>query len=147
MTPLETLLARLPDAKKTGNNWSARCPAHDDRRASLSIAQGDGGTVLVKCHAGCDTATILAAVGMRLADLFPPKHGSKPTCDAISTLTSSAFRSHSTINGPPGAASNPSNRSTRTTGSTLDPWIRIAGTRGSAQGTSMGVVASRTSAT
>ena len=78
MTPLETLLARLPNARKAGNGWSARCPAHDDRRASLSIAQGDDGTALVKCHAGCDTAAILAAVGLKLADLFPPKVAATP---------------------------------------------------------------------
>src|SRR5215475_9818180 len=79
MTPLETLLAKLPGAKKAGNGWSARCPAHDDRRASLSIAQGDDGTALVKCHAGCDTAAILAAIGLKLADLFPPKPVATPT--------------------------------------------------------------------
>jgi hypothetical protein len=79
MTPLETLLARLQGAKKTGNGWSARCPAHGDRRASLSIAQGKDGTALVKCHAGCDTSAILAAVGLKLADLFPPKLGATPT--------------------------------------------------------------------
>src|SRR5262245_27504921 len=75
MTPLETLLAKLPGAKRCGKGWSARCPAHDDRRASLGIAQGDDGTALVKCHAGCDTSAILAAVGMKLADLFPAKAG------------------------------------------------------------------------
>jgi hypothetical protein len=79
MTPLETLLARLRGAKKAGNGWSARCPSHDDRRASLSIAQGDDGTALVKCHAGCDSAAILAAVGLKLADLFPAKAGKTPT--------------------------------------------------------------------
>lgn len=73
MTPLETLLARLPDAKKAGDGWSARCPAHEDRRASLSIGQGKDGTALVKCHAGCDPSAILAAIGMELRDLFPPK--------------------------------------------------------------------------
>jgi hypothetical protein len=73
MTPLETLLDRLRDARKSGNGWSARCPAHTDRRASLSIAQGNDGTALVKCHAGCDTAAILAAVGLELRDLFPAK--------------------------------------------------------------------------
>jgi hypothetical protein len=85
MTPLETLLARLPDARKAGNGWSARCPAHDDRRASLSIAEGDDGTVLVKCHAGCDTAAMLAAVGLKLADLFPPKAGPTPTRNGKAT--------------------------------------------------------------
>src|SRR5262245_55615161 len=74
VTPLANLLARLPGAKKVGNGWSARCPAHDDRTASLSIAQGDDGTVLVKCHAGCDTSAVLAAIDLRLADLFLPKN-------------------------------------------------------------------------
>jgi hypothetical protein len=75
MTPVETLLAKLPGAKRAGNGWSARCPAHDDRRASLSVSEGDDGTALVKCHAGCDTSAILAAIGMKLADLFPAKAG------------------------------------------------------------------------
>ena len=79
MTPLETLLSRLPGARKAGSGWSARCPSHDDRRASLSIAKAPTGTVLLKCHAGCDTAAILAAVGLKLADLFPPKAGVTPT--------------------------------------------------------------------
>lgn len=75
MTPLQTLLARLPGARESGKGWAARCPAHDDRNASLSVAEGDGGTALVKCHAGCDTSAILAAVGMTLADLFPSRAG------------------------------------------------------------------------
>jgi hypothetical protein len=79
MTPIENLLGKLPDANKAGNGWSARCPAHEDQRPSLSIAQGDNGTALVKCHAGCDTSAILAAVGLKLADLFPPKAGPTPT--------------------------------------------------------------------
>jgi hypothetical protein len=79
MTPVETLLAKLPDAKRAGNSWSSRCPAHDDRRASLSVSEGDDGTALVKCHAGCDTSAILAAVGMKLADLFPAKASLSPS--------------------------------------------------------------------
>jgi hypothetical protein len=78
VTPLENLLARLPGAKKCGNGWSAPCPAHDDRRASLSIGQGDDGTLLVTCHAGCDTAAILATVGLTWADLFPPESSTRP---------------------------------------------------------------------
>jgi hypothetical protein len=78
MTPLENLLGRLQGVRKGRNGWSARCPAHDDRRASLSIAQDEDGKVLVKCHAGCDTSAILAAVGLKLADLFPPKTGPAP---------------------------------------------------------------------
>jgi hypothetical protein len=79
MTPLETLLAKLHGVNKTSNGWSARCPSHDDRRASLSIAQSSDGLALVKCHAGCDTSAILAALGLKLADLFSGKAGPTPT--------------------------------------------------------------------
>ncbi len=48
---------------------SARCPAHDDRRASLSIRLEDD-RVLLHCHAGCDIDAILAALDLRRADLF-----------------------------------------------------------------------------
>ena len=79
MTPIETLLASLPGVKKTGAGWSALCPAHDDRRASLSISVGNDGTVLVKCHSGCNAEAIVSAVGLTLADLFPPTAGPTPT--------------------------------------------------------------------
>lgn len=39
---------------RTGNGWTARCPAHEDRNPSLSIREGREGRVLVKCFAGCD---------------------------------------------------------------------------------------------
>lgn len=71
MAPIERTLARLPDAKPAGKGWSARCPAHEDRRASLSIGEGDDGRVLVKCHAGCTVEAICAAVGLRVLDLMP----------------------------------------------------------------------------
>lgn len=71
MTPMELLLANLPTAKKSGYGWSACCPAHDDRRASLSISASEDGTVLLKCHAGCNTSAILTATGLKMADLFP----------------------------------------------------------------------------
>lgn len=49
--------------------WSARCPAHDDKHASLSIGQGEKGFV-IHCHAGCETADILGSVGVHASDLF-----------------------------------------------------------------------------
>ena len=70
-TPVERILAKLPDAKKTAKGWSARCPAHEDRRASLSISQSDNGGALLHCHAGCAPASVVAAVGLTLADLMP----------------------------------------------------------------------------
>lgn len=71
MQPVEKLLAKLPDAKKAGKGWSARCPAHEDRRASLSIVEGDDGRALVKCHAGCKADAICRAIGLSMSDLMP----------------------------------------------------------------------------
>jgi putative DNA primase/helicase len=52
----------------------ARCPAHPDRSASLSISKGRDGRVLVNCFAGCAVTAVLKASGLRLRDLFagPP---------------------------------------------------------------------------
>ncbi|MEX2175366.1 MAG: hypothetical protein WD872_13475 [Pirellulaceae bacterium] len=69
-TPAERLLAKLPDAKRVGKAWSARCPVHEDRRASLSIAEGEDGRALVHCHAGCAVDAICAAVGLGVIDLM-----------------------------------------------------------------------------
>ncbi len=66
-------------------------PSHEDRRASLSISVGNGGTVLVKCHAGCETSSILSAVGMNLADLFPAKLDAHPVKRGNSKSPSRSF--------------------------------------------------------
>jgi len=64
------ILTRFPSAKSSGSGWQARCPSHDDRTASLSISTGEDGRILVRCHAGCLTEDIVAAVGLTLRDLF-----------------------------------------------------------------------------
>lgn len=71
MSPVERILSKLPDAKKSGMGWSACCPAHEDRRASLSVGEGEDGRALVKCHAGCETEAVCAAVGLAMSDLMP----------------------------------------------------------------------------
>jgi len=74
---IDTVLARLDGPRKTTKGWSARCPAHDDRSPSLSIAVGDDGRVLLRCHAGCTTDAIVGAMGVTMADLFDDD--AKPT--------------------------------------------------------------------
>jgi hypothetical protein len=71
VTPVELLLSKLPNAKRHGEAWAARCPAHKDKRPSLSISEGEGGRALVHCHAGCKPEEVVAALGMTLADLMP----------------------------------------------------------------------------
>src|SRR5437899_1639093 len=68
--PVENLVSRL-HAKRSGKGWIAKCPAHDDRKPSLSINEGADGRALIKCHAGCDNTAILASLGMKPRDLFP----------------------------------------------------------------------------
>lgn len=69
-----TFLSRLSGVRRTGaGRWIARCPAHDDRRASLCVSQVDDGRVLVHCFAGCDTSDVLAAVDLSFSDLYPPR--------------------------------------------------------------------------
>jgi hypothetical protein len=53
----------------TGRQRRAQCPHHDDGVPSLGVADGMD-KVLVKCRAGCDTADVLADLGMSWHDLF-----------------------------------------------------------------------------
>lgn len=68
--PAQQLLGRLEGVITTGKGWRARCPAHGGRSASLAITQGDNGTLLVHCFAGCQVSDVLGAVGLQIADLF-----------------------------------------------------------------------------
>jgi 5S rRNA maturation endonuclease (ribonuclease M5) len=71
-----TVLDRVRD-KLDIRNGMAKCPAHDDSSPSLSVGEGDDGRVLLHCHAGCTHDQIVAAVGLTVADLFPPKERSE----------------------------------------------------------------------
>ncbi len=54
---------------KSGKGFVAQCPAHEDRKASLTISSGDKG-VVVNCHAGCASERVVHALGLTMADLF-----------------------------------------------------------------------------
>lgn len=66
----ELVLPRLDRVRKTGSGWIARCPAHTDKTASLSLGEGGQGQALVHCFAGCHVADVLAAIGLDLRDLY-----------------------------------------------------------------------------
>ena len=57
--------------KISEDRLQARCPAHDDRRPSLSATLGSDGRVLLKCHAGCTFEAILSALQLSPPELFP----------------------------------------------------------------------------
>ncbi len=81
MSPADKLLTRLQRVKRTGpGRWVASCPTREDRHPSLAIRELDDGRVLLHDFGGEDVASILAAVGLNLCDLFPaPPGGAAPT--------------------------------------------------------------------
>ena len=72
MTPVEKMLGMLTKVKGRNGSWTACCPAHADKGPSLAIRENDDGRVLVHCFAGCETLSVLQALGMSMTDLFPP---------------------------------------------------------------------------
>lgn len=72
-----TLLERLTRVTQcAADRWRAVCPAHDSRHRtqSLAIRELPDGTLLIRCHAGCNVGDIVAAIGLELRDLFPHDH-------------------------------------------------------------------------
>ncbi|MCX5760904.1 MAG: AAA family ATPase [Gemmatimonadetes bacterium] len=55
-------LELLTGVQGGNGKWTARCPAHDDHRASLSVTEAQDGEPVVHCHAGCDWLAVFAAV-------------------------------------------------------------------------------------
>ena len=70
--PIDKFLFQLDGVIEAGHGrWRAKCPGHNSRSPTLSIAEGDQGAVLIHCFAGCEPVQIISAVGLRLSDLFP----------------------------------------------------------------------------
>jgi hypothetical protein len=63
-------LSELED-RLAGRNGKAKCPAHEDRRESLTYSQGDGGRLVMNCHAGCSFGDITAALNLHPSQLMP----------------------------------------------------------------------------
>ena len=58
-----------PGCSVKPGQFRARCPAHEDHRASLGATRRDD-RVLLHCFAGCSTASVVRKIGLTLADLF-----------------------------------------------------------------------------
>lgn len=65
----EGVLSRLkqlgcePQPPNHRGQYQAKCPAHDDSTASLSVSRGNKRPVLLHCHAGCSYKSIINALG------------------------------------------------------------------------------------
>ena len=74
MAPIDKILSHLTKVRqRQPGQWSARCPAHDDKGPSLSVREAPDGAVLIHCFAGCIPHDVVAALGLELSDLFPPR--------------------------------------------------------------------------
>lgn len=83
---LQNFLTRFQGVSGAGTKYMARCPAHEDKRSSLSIALGRDGGIVLHCHVGCATESILERVGLAMRDLMPPKAGGKARAGAKRAL-------------------------------------------------------------
>jgi putative DNA primase/helicase len=65
------ILGRFKEvSEEADGGYLAVCPAHNDSRPSLRVWRGDDDKVRLTCRAGCDTGDVVAAAGLRWADLF-----------------------------------------------------------------------------
>lgn len=67
---LDDLVGKLDGVRKLPSGYAARCPAHDDRVASLMVNQGRRQPIIVHCHAGCTADAVMAALGLSTQDLM-----------------------------------------------------------------------------
>lgn len=75
MIDIDQFLSMLDGVRKVGNDrWKAKCPSHEDKTPSLSIRQAEDGRILLHDFGlDCDINDICAALGLRVADLMPPR--------------------------------------------------------------------------
>lgn len=105
---LQNVLDRLNGVVRVSGGFQAKCPCRsDDDNPSFSVSEGEGGKVVVYCHAGrCDTKQACAAMGITMSDLYPPKQPKKlelvakyPYLDETGTLLFEKLRYVDTANG------------------------------------------------
>lgn len=69
----ELVLPHFDPIKKSGSGFMVKCPAHEDRQASLSIAAGTTHPVVLHCQAGCTPEDVCRAIGLDWSDLCKPR--------------------------------------------------------------------------
>jgi hypothetical protein len=70
--PVELVLSRLQNVKKNGSGNSGACPV-SGCTYRVSVNRGDDdGRALVSCNGGHRADDVVAALGLKLSDLFVP---------------------------------------------------------------------------
>ena len=85
--PIDNVLSLLSKVqKRQPSQYSAICPAHEDKRPSLSVREKPDGSVLIHCFGGCSIYEITTALGLDMSDLYPPRERSGREPKQIDTL-------------------------------------------------------------
>lgn len=63
------VLQKIGKVHRHGDEWFGQCPAHADSTPSLAVKETQDGRVLLYCHAGCETETILEALELDWSDV------------------------------------------------------------------------------
>lgn len=76
-SPIDLVLSRAAGygLRETGKGrWRMLGACHGgNNRSAVSIGEGDGGVVMIKCFHGCPVESVVAALGLEVTDLFPPR--------------------------------------------------------------------------
>jgi putative DNA primase/helicase len=84
---VQEVLSRLKGVRPSGKlKWEAYCPAHEDSRQSLSIAEGADGRALIYCHAGCNNLAVVRSIGLTLRALFPDNYTPRDIASKITVV-------------------------------------------------------------
>ena len=65
----DEILSYFQVKRRYQDKAQCKCPAHDDKHASLTVTKGRD-SVLIHCHANCCTENVLSAAGLKMSDLF-----------------------------------------------------------------------------
>ncbi len=93
---LDLVLSTLDGVREVGDHWQAKCPAHNDKKPSLSIKDGERGIGL-KCWSGCTFAAIVEAMGLRASDLFHAPMGEDEIARRAGLATRAVLAHHALV--------------------------------------------------
>src|SRR5437762_1041304 len=88
-SPVQAVLDHVDRFEQRANGYWCICPGHDDHNPSLHVQEGEDGSALVKCRAGCEQEQVLSALeerGMHRRALFSP-NGSRNSSEARERVT------------------------------------------------------------
>src|SRR5688500_2906215 len=91
--PVELVLSRLQNVKKNGRGASGACPVRGCTYR-LSVSRGDEDRALVSCVGGHRADDVVAALGLKLSDLFVPNGREKGEGGRYSPPNNTATAQH-----------------------------------------------------